>query len=284
MRALAASIEDVFREAAARWTLIAYFVLSTIFVLIFAAAVNLDIVNGALAGAKLFGQSVHMSGNSVDVDQLVLGFETGFAAILYAVGIFLAIFATAHLVPRLQDKGTIDLYLSRPVGRTQLLISRYVAGLLLAATNVIYLLGAVWLIVIWKTHVVHPQFLLSVVLILFVVAVLLAFTFLIGVVTSSTAVSIMSTFSILLISSVLAAHDKFEAAIATQWRATLVHLMYVVFPKTPEIGKDVFALVSGGEGPFSRLQPFSWSPFVSTALFGAVCLFLASWLFSRKEF
>ena len=55
MRVLLANFEDVMREAAARWTLVAYFAWTTIFIVIFASAVNLDIVNGALAGAKLFG-------------------------------------------------------------------------------------------------------------------------------------------------------------------------------------------------------------------------------------
>src|SRR5512138_4012936 len=136
MRAWAASVEEVFREAAARWTLIAYFALSSLFILIFALAVNLDVVNGALAGAKLFGQSVDMGGRTVDIDRLVLGFESGFSGCLYLVGTFLALFATAHLVPRLQEKGTIDLYLSRPVGRVPLLLSRYFAGLVLAGLNV----------------------------------------------------------------------------------------------------------------------------------------------------
>ena len=134
MRAFTASVEDVFREAAARWTLVAYFVLSSLFILIFALAVNLDIVDGALAGARLFGQSVDL-GRRIDMDELVHGFESGFSGFLYLVGTFLALFATAHLVPRLQEKGTIDLYLSRPVGRVPLLLSRYAGGLLLAAAN-----------------------------------------------------------------------------------------------------------------------------------------------------
>lgn len=184
MRALAANIEEVFREAAARWVLVAYFTLSTLFILIFAAAINLDVVNGALAGAKIFGQSVHMGRETVDLDKVVLGFETGFSGFLYLVGTFLAVFATAHLVPRLQEKGTIDLYLSRPVGRVPLLLSRYVAGLLLSAANVAYLLGSIFLIVVWKTHVVHLRFLAAGVVILFGIATLLAFAFLVGVVTS----------------------------------------------------------------------------------------------------
>ena len=91
------------------------------------------------------------------------------------MGTFLALFATAHLVPRLQEKGTIDLYLSRPVSRAALLLSRYAGGLLLAAANILYLIGSMWLIVVWKTRVFHPRFLMSGVVILFMVATLLAF-------------------------------------------------------------------------------------------------------------
>src|SRR5213592_2320835 len=192
MKVLVANIEDVMREAAARWTLIAYFLLSSIFILIFASAINLDIVDGALAGAKLFGKQVEMN-DSISIEKLVLGFESGFSAILYFLCTFLAIFATAHLVPRMQEKGTIDLYLARPVARVKLLMSRYIAGLVLAGINIFYLIGTIWLIVMWKTHVIHPRFLLGGALILFMVAVELAFAFVIGVFTSSTAVSIMAT-------------------------------------------------------------------------------------------
>src|SRR5881398_1529270 len=177
MKVLWANIEDVMREAAARWTLIAYFLLSTIFIIIFASAINLDIVDGALAGAKLFGKQVQMR-DQVSVEKIVLGFESGFSAVLYFLCTFLAIFATAHLVPRLQEKGTIDLYLSRPVARVKLLLSRYVAGLLLAGTNIFYLIGSMWLIVMWKTHVAHPRFFVAGLIILFMVATLLAFAFL----------------------------------------------------------------------------------------------------------
>ncbi|HEY6051595.1 MAG TPA: ABC transporter permease subunit [Thermoanaerobaculia bacterium] len=218
MRALAASVEEVFREAAARWTLIAYFTLSTLFILIFATAVNLDIVNGALAGAKLFGQSVEMGSRTIDVDRLVLGFESGFSGFLYLVGTFLALFATAHLVPRLQEKGTIDLYLSRPVGRVPLLLSRYAAGLMLSAANLIYLMGSLWLIIVWKTHVANGRFFFAGLSILFTIATLLAFAFLVGVVTSSTGVSLMTTYAVFFFSAILAAHTKISAAMSKEWR------------------------------------------------------------------
>jgi len=285
MKVLVANIEDVMREAAARWTLIAYFCLSSLFILIFAFAVNLDIVNGALAGAQLFGNDVHMRGNTVNIEQLVLGFESGFSGFLYFLCTFLAIFATAHLVPRMQEKGTVDLYLSRPVSRTKLILSRYIAGLLLAASNIIYLIGSMWLIVMWKTHVVHPRFLMAGVIIMFVVSALLAFAFLVGVVTSSTAVSIMTSYAVFFFGLMLAAHDRMAAAVSKEWQAAVINGLYWIFPKTADLLRAVVAYVSDNQftGKFKIWEPTA-APFVSTAIFAVVCLSLASWLFHRKEF
>jgi ABC-type transport system involved in multi-copper enzyme maturation permease subunit len=284
MKAFAASIQEVFREAAARWTLIAYFALSSLFILIFALAVNLDIVDGALAGARLFGQSVEIGEKSVGIDEVVLGFEFGFSGVLYVLGTFLALFATAHLVPRLQEKGTIDLYLSRPVGRVPLLLSRYIGGLLLAATNLVYLIGSMWAIVVWKTHVLHPRFLLAGVVILFTIATLLAFAFLVGVVTSSTGVSLMATYAVFFFAALLSTHNRLAAMVSTELAARIVNGLYWVLPKTFELGQATVAMVGGQEAP-ARLADINYlAIYGSTAVFAVASLALASWLFSRKDF
>ena len=284
MRAFSASVQEVFREAAARWVLIAYFALSSLFIVIFALGVNLDVVNGALAGARLFGQSVDVGGRSIEVDKLVLGFESGFSAFLYLVGTFLALFATAHLVPRLQEKGTIDLYLSRPVGRVPLLLSRYAGGLLLAAANLLYLIGSMWLIVVWKTRVFHPRFLLSGLVILFAVATLLAFAFLIGVITSSTGVSLMATYAVFFLSAILVARERIAAAVSTETAASIVKGLYWILPKTAEIGQATVALVAGKEAPARLADVHYLAVYGSTAAFGVAALALSAWLFSRKDF
>jgi len=284
MKVLVANIEDVMREAAARWTLVAYFLLSTIFILIFASAVNLDIVNGTLAGARLFGKEVTMSGNEISIERLVLGFESGFSAVLYFLCTFLAIFATAHLVPRMQEKGTIDLYLARPVARVKLLLSRYAAGLVLAGSNIVYLIGSIWLIVVWKTHVVHPRFLLAGAVILFVIATLLAFAFVVGVVTSSTAVSIMTSYGLFFFAIMLAGHERIAAAVSKEWQAWLINTLYWIIPKTAELGEAVVAYVSGNQVPERIAAALNPMPFLTTGAFAIVCLILASWLFQRKEF
>jgi len=283
MKVLLANIEDVWREAAARWTLLAYFFLSTIFIIIFASAINLDIVDGTLAGAKLFGKDVHVR-ESVNVEKMVLGFESGFSGFLAVFCTFLAIFATAHLVPRLQEKGTIDLYLSRPVSRSWLLLSRYIAGLMLAGSNVLYLVGTIWLIVIWKTGVVHPRFLLGGLVIMFIVATMLAFAFFVGVVTSSTAVSIMATYGVFFFGVALSGHVRYEAAVSQQWLATTIKSLYWIIPKTAELTAAVVAFVSGDQAPGAIAKTLAPAPFLTTAAFAITCLVLAAWRFQRKEF
>ncbi len=285
MKILVANIEDVMREAAARWTLIAYFVLSSLFIIIFASAVNLDIVNGTLAGAQLFGHKAQIRhAGDLDIEKLVLGFESTFSTVLYFLCTFLAIFATAHLVPRLQEKGTIDLYLARPVSRVRLLMSRYVAGLVLAASNIVYLFGSIWLIVMWKTHVVHPRFFLAGAINLFVVATMLAFAFVVGVVTSSTGVSIMSTYALFFFAPLLLALKRVSAAFSKDWQVWLTNTLYWIVPKTTELGQAVFGYVSGGELTQRMNVDVGLAPYLSTAAFAVACLALASWFFYRKEF
>jgi ABC-2 type transport system permease protein len=284
MKVVLANIEDVMREAAARWTLLAYFFLSSLFIIIFASAINLDIVNGALAGAKLFGKEVQMSGNDINIEKLVLGFESGFSGVLYFLCTFLAIFATAHLVPRMQEKGTIDLYLSRPTSRMKLILSRYLSGLILAGSNVIYLIGSIWLIVMWKTHVVHPRFVVAGAMILFVIATLLAFAFLVGVITSSTAVSIMASYGMFFFSLMLIGHERIEAALSKEWQVALIKTLYWIIPKTAEIGGAVVGYVSGNALSERMAAMLTPTPFISTAIFGLVSLALACWVFQRKEF
>jgi ABC-type transport system involved in multi-copper enzyme maturation permease subunit len=289
VRVLMAHVEDVMREASARWTLVAYFFLSTLFIAIFASAINLDVVDGALAGASLFGRDMNMRGSTVDAvnfSEVVLGVSSVFAVVLYAFCTFLAIFATAHLVPRLQEKGTIDLYLSRPVSRVKMLLSRYLAGLILAGTNIVYLLGSIWLIMAWKTEVVNPRFLIAGGIMLFVVATLLAFSFLIGVITSSTAVSIMTTYGLCLFSVLLVFHEQFEATVSKDWQAWLIKTLYWIVPKVTELGQVVFAFVmsSSDKVPDKIQNLMTVTPFISTGVFAVSCLVLASWLFQRKEF
>ena len=155
---------------------------------------------------------------------------------------------------------------------------------MLAGTNVVYLIGAIWAIVFWKTRVAHPRFLLGAGVILFAIAALLAFAFLVGVVTSSTGVSIMSTYAVFFLSALLAGHERIAAAVSKEWQANLVNALYWIFPKTAELGRAVVALVAADRAPARLAGSLTWLPFATTAAFALTCLALAGFLFRRKDF
>ena len=78
--------------------------------------------------------------------------------------------------------------------------------------------------------------------------------------------------------------ERIAAAVSEEWQAWLIEGMYWVFPKSAELGQAVVAFVGGEQLPAQVLEALSPAPFISTAAFGAVCLILASWLFTKKEF
>jgi len=86
------------------------------------------------------------------------------------------------------------------------------------------------------------------------------------------------------LSAILSNHDRIAAALSAQWAATLVQGLYWVFPKTAQLGAAVVALVMGDEGPRRMRDALTLQPFVTTGLFGAVCLALACLRFRRKDF
>ena len=71
---------------------------------------------------------------------------------------FLAVFASAGLIPTVFEPGRIELLLSKPVARHHILLGRYLGNLLVVAFNMLYLVGGVWLIFGIKTGMWTPIF------------------------------------------------------------------------------------------------------------------------------
>ena len=96
------------RESVHRWTLITYVLSITFFLLLLATAVNLDIVEGTLASARLFGQDLQIGDLNIQVADAVRYFQVGVISMLYVVGVLLALFLTCNYVPALARDGWVD--------------------------------------------------------------------------------------------------------------------------------------------------------------------------------
>lgn len=269
-----ALIRDTFREALARKIFWGLFGLSSLMILFFLFVMKIDIVAGATASISLFGLTNH---HTQDADKLVRGIFAFVATFLYSFGMFLAVFASSGLTPSVLEPGRIELLLSKPVSRWHILLGRYAGNLLVVLANTIYLVVGVWLILGWKTGIWNTAFLLAIPTTTFIFAVLLAVVVLVGVLWDSTALSIMITVGLMIVSPILAQKDTVVKLMSSEWSRQLWLGLYYVLPKVSDLGRITLNAI--------MYRTFDgWMPIWTSALFGAVALGSALWVFSRRSF
>jgi ABC-type transport system involved in multi-copper enzyme maturation permease subunit len=273
MNSTIALIRDTFREAFTRRIFWGFFGCCTALLLFLLFIMRVDVVQGAIATVSIFGRTTP----SLGVTNLVEQTQSVIAMILYFAGMALSVFASAGLVAAVFEPGRIELLLSKPVSRTHLLLGRYLGNVLVVAANIVYLIAGSWVIFGVKTNVWGAGFLVSSLFTIFIFAVLLAVLVLVGVLWDSSAVAIMITFAIMIVTPILAQKNTIERLLSSEWSRDVVRILYYVLPKTSDVSLIIRHLI--------LKQPIgSWMPVWSTALFGAVVLALGLWRFQRRSF
>jgi ABC-2 type transport system permease protein len=182
--------------------------LSTLMILFFLFLLRIDIVQGRHRHSVALRQNGH---GIPDADRMVRGVYGGIATFLYTFGMFLAVFASAGLIPSVLEPGRIELLLSKPLSRTHILLGRYAGNVLVVSCNIIYLVLGVWIILGVKTGIWSPTFLIAIATTTFIFAVLLAVVVLIGVLFESAALATMVTVALMIISPILAQTSYYDA-------------------------------------------------------------------------
>jgi ABC-2 type transport system permease protein len=270
----AALVRDTFREAFARKIFWGLFGLSTVLILFFLFLLRIDLVEGGVATLSLFGRTAD---RLTDVDRVVRGVYGGIASFLYTWGMFLAVFASAGLVPSVLEPGRIELLLSKPVSRTHILLGRYLGNVLVISCNVIYLVLGVWIILGIKTRIWSPAFLISIATTIFIFAVLLSVVVLIGVLFESAALATMVSVALMIMSPILAQTSMMLRLLSSEWSRQLWRTLYYSLPKVYDIGRMTLDAIQSHT--FSGFMPI-WT----SALFAAVVLGAALLVFSRRDF
>jgi len=270
----AALIRDTFREAFARKIFWGLFGLSTLLILFFLFLLKIDLVEGAMATVSLFGAT---SSRTRDVDSLVRGVYGGIATFLYTWGMFLAVFASAGLIPSVLEPGRIELLLSKPVSRTHILLGRYAGNVLVISCNVIFLVLGVWTILGVKTGIWSKTFLVSIATSVFIFAVLLTVVVLIGVLFESAALATMITVGLMIMSPILAQTSTMLRLLSSEWSRQIWRTLYYTFPKVYDLGKMTLDAIQS--------QTFEGYMHIWTsALFRVVVLSAALAIFARRDF
>jgi ABC-type transport system involved in multi-copper enzyme maturation permease subunit len=267
-------IQFTIREALARKAFL-FFAGVTLLVLIgtllFFSLIDFDTLMGMSKSAgenRMVGKSV----NSVVVTIIINPLAT--------LGLLFAIFSSASFVPVLLEKGNIDIFLSKPISRTQLLIGKYLGVVLYVFINIFILITGIWLIISVKFGYWDTSFLTLSVMITFAFAVLYALIMFFGVLTKSSVLGMMVAYLIFLILSpvMLLYREKLHEFVSSEFIKTLLDGLYFIIPQTAEIMGLALLDLAIGKG-IVKFQPV-----ITSFLFLILFLVFSLSLFKRKDF
>jgi ABC-type transport system involved in multi-copper enzyme maturation permease subunit len=263
-----------FRESFAKKTFVGFLAISSIVLLLFIFALNLDIVDGAQSAVSIFGIQAP---DIVELETVILGVQSAVAVMLFTGGIFMSLFATSNLIPTLLQPGFIDLFISKPVSRLQILSGRFLGAIAIVAFNIIYLITGTWLIISLKTGIWSMGLLLAGVMIIITFIILYTLMTFLGLITKSGPFALMFTYLIIFISPLLLQRDHIYALLSSSIYGNIIDAFYYLLPKTAELGAITQHLVSG-------IAVYNWMPLWSSLLFAVVIYAASSVIFIKKNF
>lgn len=232
------------------------------------------------------------------------------------VALAVAVIITAGFIPNMMAKGSLDLVVSKPIGRVRLLLYKYLGGLTFIAVLGAYTVVGVWLAVGLRSGLWSPNFLAVLPMLMFYFAVLYAVSTLTAVLTRNTIVSILVTavawaliLGVGLVTDGIAdrAERQAKAEVAGRPRDpdeplylvipkssfTTFQAIHVVTPRTYQLDSRLARLIAEGVLTPNQLEALgftgppraSWAEMIGVSVgFIAVMLGLASWRFATRDY
>jgi len=266
-----ALILGTLREAIAKKIFIGFFAISTIIVIVFLFVVNVDSVEGM----------VDVMGSSGDdaVRQLVVGFEIVMLNISYLLIITFCLISVSSFIPSMLEKGNIDLLLSKPISRANIILGKFSGGVILVFLSLVYLIGFVWLILSAKSGYWHFPFLYSILWLTLSFAVIYSLVIFLGLTTKSTILTIIITlFLVFVITPFLAVREEtIFTIINNDVIKFIINFFYYIFPKPSDINIICTDIITG--------EPVkSYQPLITSLLFMITMLSVSILYFKKKDY
>jgi len=272
-----ALIQYTFRELIARATLIVLAAISTLILLFCLLAFSTRPTDEGTI-VQFFGNDMSQALPGDMLEQFVAQMQSGFSGGLFLGVILFGVLATAGAIPDMLERGTVDLYLSKPLARWQLLLGKYLGAVAVVFVNILYFIGALWLISGFRLGVWNVSFLSSALLLALVFACLYAVIVFMAVVSRTTAVAVLTAFLlIVLVEPILYGRQTnlFLLSESPIYRAVLDGIAYAL----PQL--------TGARDAIARHivhQPVEWGPLAQCLASGSGFFALGAWIFHRRDY
>lgn len=265
--------KQTIREAFARKIFIMFAGVSSLVLILFAitfATVGLEDLTGSIQMDA--GRSMGM------VEEVVGGIKIFIIIPLFGGGLFLSIFSASSFIPNMLEKGNIDVLLSKPISRAQIIFGKFIGGSLVVLVNIAYLVIGIWFLIGLKFGIWDTSFLLTIVTITYAFAVLYSLIILIGILSQSSILAMMLSYVIFFIlSPILNIRDQIMMLSDSQVLRVVLEGLYYIVPKTSELGSITGDIAVGG-------SLYDFQPIFTSGVFLILSLALSIIIFSKKDY
>jgi ABC-type transport system involved in multi-copper enzyme maturation permease subunit len=258
------------REALAKKVFIFYLGFSVLSLLIL----------GLVLGLADTDQMFNIGADGSLVEKIILNLQIMVSGSLGTLLIFLAVFSSANFISSMLEKGTADIFLSKPITRNQLLWGKFTGGTIVFIINIMLPVIGSWLIISFKFGFINANFFWIILTYTFVFTILYSIVILFGVMTRSSFPGIMTAYFIFIVLSqlLLAGYENIEQITENSFLQYLVKGLYYILPKTAELlGKITNNLIMG-----EQIENFQ--PVITSFLFLIFMMILSTFLFKKKDF
>ena len=220
------------------------------------------------------------------------------AGVTGSAGLLLALVWTAGFLPTFLDPRAASVLLAKPVGRSQLLVGKYLGVLIFVGLQVVLFVVLTWLALGLRTNVWDMAYWWCIPLLVVQFAVLYSFSALLAVTTRSTVACVFGSLLFWLTSwginygSVMA-HGAAEARQASPVTVVLADAAYWISPKPIDAGLILYNAL-GSEQHFEKPTVFRllesgrgfspWLSLLSSLAFAAVLLGFSAYEFVARDY
>jgi ABC-type transport system involved in multi-copper enzyme maturation permease subunit len=217
-----------------------------------------------------------------------------------ALALLIGLIITSFFIPNMLRKGSVDLFISKPIGRSQLLIYKYIGGLTFVFLVTSFTIGGIWLVIALRSGFWDPSFLAVIPILTFTFAIIYAMSTFVAVFTRSAIASMILSIGFMLflyiVGQVKTLFDVFRMERADrmpEWSYTLVDTLNNVLPRYKDLDKLTSKMIAEGTltqseiqmSPIGFLQLPSWTgTFGVSLIFIALMLALSCWRFNKRDY
>jgi Cu-processing system permease protein len=275
MHEVLAIARDVLTEARSRKWLLGLCALVTLLSLAFAALLRFEVVNGAIVAAKIFNNL--MTHDIQTAQSAIRPLLQAISWTMFSMGLVFGIVSCSDFGPQILAPGRIELLLSMPVRRWQIVVGTYLGVIAVAAVCTGYATLLFTLVIGFKTTVWDTTILTAAFASLVGFAAIYSLMLTTAVFLRSSALS-SALGGVLLLLGTTVVQPEFVALFDRGWERVTATLLTCWLPRLGQL----MAIQSFGSNSFSALDLIRI--YLGTLVFAGAMLFVAIWELERKDY